>query len=227
MKSVMIVLLAIGLLAGCSSSNSTASADVVARVDGKDITVAQLEKQFQVRAAGAPQPPSPEEAQDLKLQLLNEMINDQIFLELATKQSDENPVFYVQYAHARTRSAFRQAEAAFPGIDLSDAALAAADVARLDAPAELALIKTLCAWPRLLEAAVESGEPHRIAFFLYDLAAAFHTLWTRGKEDTALRFIVADDRAQTLARLALVRGVGLIVASGLRLMGVEPVEEMR
>jgi arginyl-tRNA synthetase len=143
------------------------------------------------------------------------------------EQSKDNPVFYVQYAHARTRSAFRQAEAALPGIDLSDGALASADLALLDDPAELALIKALCAWPRVLESAAETGEPHRIAYFLYDLAAAFHTLWTRGKEETALRFIVAEDRPRTSARLALVRGVGLIVASGLRLMGVEPVEEMR
>src|SRR5262249_5590424 len=117
------------------------------------------------------------------------------------EQSKDNPVFYVQYAHARTRSAFRQAKEAVPGIDLSVAALAAADMSLLDDPAELALIKTLCAWPRLVEAAADAGEPHRIAYFLYDLAAEFHTLWTRGKEETALRFIVPDDRARTGARL--------------------------
>ncbi|HEX6979372.1 MAG TPA: arginine--tRNA ligase [Alphaproteobacteria bacterium] len=144
-----------------------------------------------------------------------------------TEQSKDNPVFYVQYAHARTRSAMRQAQAAMPGIDLSDRALANAELARLEDPDEIALIRTMAGWPRLLEGAAEAGEPHRIAFYLYDLASAFHALWTRGKDETALRFVVPDDRVLTLARLALVRGVGIIIASGLRLIGVEPAEEMR
>ncbi len=144
-----------------------------------------------------------------------------------TEQSKDNPVFYVQYAHARTCSAMRQAQAAMPGIDLSDRALAKAELARLEDPDEIALIRMMAGWPRLLEGAAEAGEPHRIAFYLYDLASAFHALWTRGKDETALRFVVPDDRVLTLARLALVRGVGIIIASGLRLIGVEPVEEMR
>ncbi len=143
------------------------------------------------------------------------------------EQSKDNPVFYVQYAHARTRSAMRQAAAAIPGIDLSDAALGRADLERLTDPDELALIKALAGWPRLLESAAETGEPHRVAFFLYDLASTFHALWTRGKDESSLRFVVAEDRELTLARLALVRGVGVVIASGLRLIGVEPVEEMR
>jgi arginyl-tRNA synthetase len=143
------------------------------------------------------------------------------------EQSKDNPVFYVQYAHARTRSAMRQAEGAFAGSDLSNAALARARIERLTDPDELALIKTLAGWPRLLEGAAETGEPHRVAFYLYDLASSFHALWTRGKDDAALRFIIPEDRELTLARLALVRGVGVVVASGLRLIGVEPVEEMR
>ncbi|MBI3454077.1 MAG: arginine--tRNA ligase [Rhodospirillales bacterium] len=144
-----------------------------------------------------------------------------------TEQSKDNPVFYVQYAHARTRSVMRQAAEAFPGIDLSDRALAGADLARLAHADEIVLVKHLAGWPRLVESAAEAGEPHRVAFYLYDLAASFHALWTRGKDETALRFVAADDRALTLARLALVRGVGIVVASGLRLIGVEPVEEMR
>ncbi|MGQ0662087.1 MAG: arginine--tRNA ligase [Pseudomonadota bacterium] len=144
-----------------------------------------------------------------------------------TEQSKDNPVFYVQYAHARTRSATRQAEAAFPGIDLSNQALAGAPLDRLSDPHELDLIKTLARWPRLIESAAEAGEPHRIAFYLYDLAAAFHALWTLGKQDGNLRFVTAEDRDLSLARLALLRGVGLVIASGLRLIGVEPVEEMR
>jgi arginyl-tRNA synthetase len=143
------------------------------------------------------------------------------------EQSKDNPVFYVQYAHARTRSAMRQAESAFAGIDLSNAVLSQARIERLTDPDELTLIKTLAGWPRLLESAAETGEPHRVAFYLYDLASSFHALWTRGKDDTALRFVIPEDRELTLARLALVRGVGVVVASGLRLIGVEPVEEMR
>ncbi len=144
-----------------------------------------------------------------------------------TEQSKDNPVFYVQYAHARTRSAMRQAHGVFPDLDISDASFAAADHARLADPDEIALIKQLAGWPRLLESAAEAGEPHRLAFYLYDLVSVFHALWTRGKDESALRFIVADDRALTLARLALVRAVGIVVASGLHVMGVEPAEEMR
>ena len=145
----------------------------------------------------------------------------------ATEQSKDNPLFYVQYAHARTRSAFRQAREAMAGLAFDDAALAKVDLAPLVADEELALIKTLAGWPRLLEGAAETGEPHRIAFYLNDLAAAFHSLWTRGREEPALRFVVTDDPRLTQARLALVRAVGVVVASGLRLIGVEPVEEMR
>jgi len=144
-----------------------------------------------------------------------------------TEQSKDNPVFYVQYAHARTRSAMRQALAALPDLDLSDAVLGRADLSLLKDPDELSLIKTMAGWQRLLEGAAETGEPHRVAFYLYDLASAFHALWTRGKDETSLRFVVPEDRALTLARLALVRSVGIVVASGLRLIGVEPAEEMR
>jgi arginyl-tRNA synthetase len=143
-----------------------------------------------------------------------------------TEKSKDNPVFYVQYAHARTRSAMKQADAAFPGIDLSAGALGAADLARLTHDGEIALIKALAFWPRLLESAAEAGEPHRVAFYLYDLAAQFHQLWTQGKDEASLRFVVAEDRALTLARLALVRAVGFVIASGLRLIGVEPAESM-
>jgi len=144
-----------------------------------------------------------------------------------TEQSKENPLFYVQYAHARTRSAFRQAQEAIPGIATANAELAAADLSRLSHGDEIALIKTLSGWPRLLEGAAEAGEPHRVAFYLYDLASSFHALWTRGKEEAALRFVIAEDKPLTLARLALVRAVGVVIASGLQLIGVAPVEEMR
>jgi arginyl-tRNA synthetase len=145
----------------------------------------------------------------------------------ATEQSKDNPLFYVQYAHARTRSAFRQAKEVFPDIALDDAALAKADFSRLTQEGELSLIKSLAGWPRLLEGAAEGGDPHRVAFFLNDLSSSFHALWTHGREEAAMRFVIAEDRALTLARLALVRAVGIVVASGLRLIGVTPVEEMR
>jgi arginyl-tRNA synthetase len=143
------------------------------------------------------------------------------------EQSKENSLFYVQYAHARTRSAFRQAREILPDLDTSDAGLARTDLSRLGHAEEIGLIKALAGWPRLLEGAAETGEPHRVAFFLYDLASTFHALWTHGKEDSSLRFVIAEDPALSSARLALVRAVGLVIASGLRLIGVDPVEEMR
>ena len=145
----------------------------------------------------------------------------------ATEQSRENSVFYVQYAHARCRSVLRMARAAFKGLDVERDTLAAVDLSRLTDESELGLIKMLAAWPRLVEAAAEAHEPHRVAFYLYDLAAAFHGLWTKGKDESSLRFIVEDDEPLTSARLALVRGVETVIASGLDIMGVAPVEEMR
>jgi arginyl-tRNA synthetase len=142
------------------------------------------------------------------------------------EQSRDNPVFYVQYAHARCHSAFRNAQEAFPQLDLTTAALAEAQLDRLTDPLELALIKLLCGWPRQVEAAAEAHEPHRLAFYLYDLAAAFHGLWTKGREEPRLRFILDGDPALTSARLALVRAVQLVIAVGLTIFGVEAVEEM-
>ncbi len=144
-----------------------------------------------------------------------------------TEQSRDNPVFYVQYAHARTNSVFRQAREALPDLDTSPAALDAAAFDRLIAPGEITLIKKLAGWPRLLESAAEAHEPHRLAFYMHELAADFHALWTKGKDESSLRFIIEDDPPLTLARLALVRAVALVVASGLRVFGVEPVDEMR
>ncbi len=144
-----------------------------------------------------------------------------------TEQSRDNPVFYVQYAHARVRSVLRNAAEAMPGLDPGEANITAGDLGGLTDEAELALIKLLAAWPRQLESAAEAHEPHRLAFYLHDLAAAFHGLWNKGKEDPRLRFIVADDDALTRARLAMIRAVGLVIASGLGIFGVEPVEEMR
>jgi len=143
------------------------------------------------------------------------------------EQSRDNPVFYVQYAHARAHSVLRHAAAELPEIALDPAALAKAPVERLTDSGELGLIKLMAGWPRLIESAAEAHEPHRIAFYLYDLAAAFHGLWNKGKDEASLRFLVPDDKALTAARLAMVRGMAFVVASGLGIFGVKPVEEMR
>jgi arginyl-tRNA synthetase len=143
-----------------------------------------------------------------------------------TEQSKDNPVFYVQYAHARAASVMRHAAELFPDAELSIEALAAAPLDRLADPHELALIRLLSGWPRTVESAAEAHEPHRIAFYLQEVAAEFHLLWTKGKDDATLRFLVAADPDLTRARLALVRAVALVIASGLAVFGVEPVEEM-
>jgi arginyl-tRNA synthetase len=143
-----------------------------------------------------------------------------------TEQSKDNPVFYVQYAHARAASVMRHAAEQLPAAQLTDKALAAVPLDRLGDPLELALIRLLAGWPRLVESAAEAHEPHRIAFFLQEVAAQFHLLWTKGKDAATLRFLVAADPDLTRARLALVRAVALVVASGLAVFGVEPVEEM-
>ena len=143
------------------------------------------------------------------------------------EQSKDNPVFYVQYAHARIRSVLRNVAETLPDIDTKPESLARAELSRLTDSAELDLIKRIAHWPRTVETAAQAHEPHRIAFYLYDLAAAFHGLWNRGNEDPALRFIIADDERLTAARLALIQGVATVIASGLSIMGVEPAEEMR
>jgi arginyl-tRNA synthetase len=143
------------------------------------------------------------------------------------EQSRDNPVFYVQYAHARACSVLRNAAAAFPDMQLDDSSLSDTDCGLLNDPGELALIKLLAGWPRVVETAAEAHEPHRIAYYLSDIAARFHGQWARGNTDEKLRYIITDDRELTGARMALVRATAIVVASGLRTMGVEPVEEMR
>ncbi len=144
-----------------------------------------------------------------------------------TEQSKDNPVFYVQYAHARSHSVFRQAKDVLPDLDTGPASLVNADFSTLTNEGELSLIKKLTTWPRVIENAAETHEPHRIAFYLYDIAADFHAHWNRGRDDPDLRFIRPDDLSLTLARLALVKAVATVVASGLVLFGVAPAEEMR
>jgi arginyl-tRNA synthetase len=143
-----------------------------------------------------------------------------------TEQSKDNPVFYVQYAHARAASVMRHAAEMLPAERLTDSELAAAHIERLVDPFELALMRLLAGWPRIVEGAAEAHEPHRIAFYLQEVAAQFHLLWTKGRDEATLRFIVAGDTDLTSARLALVRAVAIVVASGLAVFGVEPVQEM-
>ncbi|HEY2131962.1 MAG TPA: arginine--tRNA ligase [Acetobacteraceae bacterium] len=145
----------------------------------------------------------------------------------AVAQTRENPVFYVQYAHARCRSVLRAASETFGVNNVADAALSTIPLDSLRNEAELALVRRLVAWPRLLEAAALAREPHRIAFFLYDLAGDFHMLWNRGRDDAALRFLQSDRPEETLARVALVAATAVVIRSGLAVMGVTPVEEMR
>ena len=144
-----------------------------------------------------------------------------------TEQSRDNPVFYVQYAHARIHSVLRHSAAHFTPEELTAEALATAPFERLQDPAELGLIKLMAGWPRMVEGAALAHEPHRIAFYLGELATEFHSLWNKGKDDTSLRFILEDDPDLTKARLALVKGVAFVIASGLQIIGVVPVEEMR
>ncbi|MCE8509003.1 arginine--tRNA ligase [Ruegeria pomeroyi] len=141
------------------------------------------------------------------------------------EQSRENPVFYVQYAHARVSSVLRRAAEA--GIDTSDAALRAADLGLLGHEAELAVMRKLAEWPRLVEIAARTNEPHRIAFYLYELAGDFHALWNRGNDLVELRFIQDGDQGTSQAKIALARSVAVVISAGLAILGVTPAEEMR
>jgi arginyl-tRNA synthetase len=147
------------------------------------------------------------------------------------EQSRDNPVFYVQYGHARGHSIFRNAGEVVRELSGDPAArarqLAAANLARLDDPAEIALMRRIALYPRLIEAAAGAHEPHRVAFYLYELASEFHAQWTRGKDSPHLRFIIQNDPELTMARLALVLGVVTVLGSGLGLLGVGAPDEMR
>ncbi|MBI1867441.1 MAG: arginine--tRNA ligase [Methylocystis sp.] len=143
------------------------------------------------------------------------------------EQSKDNPVFYVQYAHARAKSALRRALAAFPDFDVSAAALAGAPLELLADEGEIALAKSIAQYPRLIEAAAAAHEPHRVAFYLYDLASVFHAHWNRGKDRPQLRFVNAGERDLTRARVALVVSLTCVLASGLGVLGVSAPDEMR
>jgi len=144
------------------------------------------------------------------------------------EHSRDNPVFYVQYGHARGQSIFRNARAVFPDLPEDIASLAQeAQLERLSDPAELALMRNIALYPRVIEGAAAAHEPHRIAFYLFDLASEFHALYTLGNASPYLRFIIQNDRQMTVARLVLVQGVVTVLASGLELLGVGAPSEMR
>lgn len=141
------------------------------------------------------------------------------------EQSKDNPVFYVQYANARIGSVLRKSIEA--GMAVDDASLAAADFGLLSHPAELELIRKIAEWPRLVEIAARGNEPHRVAFYLYELASEFHALWNKGNDEPALRFVQAGNTATATAKVALVRATGVAISAGLAILGVTPVDEMR
>lgn len=143
-----------------------------------------------------------------------------------TEQSKDNPVFYVQYAHARCMSVFRQAKEAFPDLDVSPEILAKA-VSGISDPAELQLVAKVAEFPRLVEAAAQSQEPHRVVFYLYDLASSFHAHWNKGKDQVDLRFINDKSRESSITRLGLVYAVASVLKSGLAIAGTAAPEEMR
>ncbi|GLK64058.1 arginine--tRNA ligase [Paracoccus kondratievae] len=141
------------------------------------------------------------------------------------EQSKDNPVWYVQYASARVNSVLNKAGEM--GVDTSDAALSKADLAQISHPAELDLARKVAEWPRTVEIAARAHEPHRVAFFLYDIASALHSLWNRGNDEPALRFLQDGDSQATAAKIALVRSVGVVISAGLGILGVTPAKEMR
>jgi arginyl-tRNA synthetase len=141
------------------------------------------------------------------------------------EQSKDNPVFYVQYANARINSVLRKAREA--GIAVDDATLIAADLTLISHEAELGMARKIAEWPRLVEIAARGNEPHRIAFYLFELASDFHGLWNRGNDDTTLRFVQEGNAATTAAKIALARAVGVVISAGMGILGVTPVEEMR
>ncbi len=141
------------------------------------------------------------------------------------EQSRDNPVWYVQYAHARTNSLMTRAEEA--GFAADDSSLASAELAALTHEAEIGLIRKIAEFPRLVESAAHHHEPHRMAFYLYDLASEFHSWWNRGQDEPGLRVIREDAPDLTLTRLALSRAVQVVISAGLGILGVAPMNEMK
>jgi arginyl-tRNA synthetase len=142
----------------------------------------------------------------------------------AVEQSRDNPVFYVQYAYARTCSVFKQFSQIFHEID--GAALGIVYLDLLDEE-DMQLVKIMCDWPRQVIMAAKNREPHRIAFYAYDVAAKFHSLWNLGKDNVALRFVTASDLNKTCAKMTLLKALQNVLELSLAIMGVTPVKELR
>ena len=156
--------------------------------------------------------------------------NDQVLefdFDKVVEQSRDNPVFYVQYAHARCCSVLRNANIGNTGGSFEKSNFCSNNLSLLTDENELNVIKILTNWPRIIQGAAKAHEPHRIAFYLSDLAAAFHSLWNKGKEDEKLRFIVQDDKELSFARLSLIKAIAIVIASGLEVIGIEAAEELR
>ena len=149
-----------------------------------------------------------------------------IDLEKVVEQSNDNPVFYVQYANARIHSVLRKAVELLPAMPIADSDLAQSDVSLLTGAAEAAVLRMMAQYPRMVEQAAAAREPHRVVFYLMDLAAAFHSLWAAGNQDATLRFILEDNQPLTHARMALIKAVSVTISAGLQLIGVEPRTEM-
>jgi arginyl-tRNA synthetase len=143
------------------------------------------------------------------------------------EQSKDNPVFYVQYAHARCCSVMRNVAQLIPDLDTNLETFLKIDLSKIVAPEEIQLIRALANWPRVIEAAATAQEPHRIAFFLMDLAAHFHSFWNKGNDNASLRFILPNDPELTKVKLVLVKAVQTVLAGGLAVMGCQALEEMR
>ena len=156
--------------------------------------------------------------------------NDQVLefdFDKVVEQSRDNPVFYVQYAHARCCSVLRNANIGNTSGSFEKSNFCSNNLSLLTDENELNVIKILTNWPRIIQGAAKAHEPHRIAFYLSDLAAAFHSLWNKGKEDEKLRFIVQDDKELSFARLSLIKAIAIVIASGLEVIGIEAAEELR
>ena len=156
--------------------------------------------------------------------------NDQVLefdFDKVVEQSRDNPVFYVQYAHARCCSVLRNADIGNNGGSFEKSNFCNNNLSLLTDENELNVIKILTNWPRIIQGAAKAHEPHRIAFYLSDLAAAFHSLWNKGKEDEKLRFIIEDDKELSSARLSLIKAIAIVIASGLEVIGIEAAEELR
>jgi arginyl-tRNA synthetase len=146
--------------------------------------------------------------------------------EQVVEQSKDNPVFYVQYAYARSFSIKRHLQEIFPDLDLSPQTLATLDLKTLEHPEFMGLVKKLAEWPRTLEMAANTFEPHRITYYLHDLASEFHTLWNQGKEKHHLRFINSENAQETQKNFSLITSLATVLQLGLKLLGVRPREEM-